>query len=90
MLHWTIYISFFGVVVLTLLQRDNARAARIVALLTALAGFAVALIGTVQAGAGVNTFCDFAGVPKVFVPVGDDRDRHAHDWKIDFVSSSID
>ena len=63
MLHWTIYISFFGVVVLTLLQRDNARAARIVALLTALAGFAVALIGTVQAGAGVNTFCDFAWVP---------------------------
>src|SRR5438876_2261948 len=63
MLAWTIYISFFGVVLLTLLPGDNARAARIVALVTALGGLAVALIGTVQAGAGVNTFCDFAWVP---------------------------
>src|SRR5437870_833791 len=63
MLHWTIYISFIGVAVLTLLPRDNARAARIVALLAALGGFAVALIETVRAGAGMNTFCDTAWIP---------------------------
>src|SRR6266571_2571334 len=58
MLAWTIYISFFGVVLLTLLPRDNARAARIVALLTALGGLAIGLIGAFQSGAGLNTFCD--------------------------------
>src|SRR5438552_3838252 len=63
MLAWTIYISFFGVVLLTLLPRDNARAARIVALLTALGGLAIALIGTLQAGAGMNTFGDAAWIP---------------------------
>jgi NADH-quinone oxidoreductase subunit M len=45
MLAWTIYISFLGVLVLMLLPRDAARAARGVALLTAVAGFAVALFG---------------------------------------------
>jgi NADH-quinone oxidoreductase subunit M len=48
MLAWTIYISFIGVLVLMLLPRDNARAARIVALLTAIAGCAVAFIGAIQ------------------------------------------
>ncbi len=65
MLAWTIYISFFGVVVSTLLPRENARAARIVALLTALGGFAIALIGTLQADAGLNTFCDADWVPSL-------------------------
>ena len=50
MLAWTIYISFLGVVVLMLLPRDDARSARKVALLTAIAGFAVALIGAMQQG----------------------------------------
>src|SRR5437773_7950965 len=63
MLHWTIYVSFVGVVVLTLLPRENARAARVVALLTALGGFAVALVGTLKAGAGIDTFCDVAWIP---------------------------
>ncbi len=48
MLAWTIYITFFGVLVLMLLPRDNARAARIVALLTAIAGCVVALVGAIQ------------------------------------------
>jgi len=65
MLAWTIYISFFGVLVSTLLPRDDGRAARIVALLAALGGFAVALIGTLQADAGLNTFCDADWVPSL-------------------------
>jgi len=63
MLGWTIYISFLGVAVLTLLPRHNARAARVVALLTALTGFTVALVGTLKADAGLNTFCDVSWVP---------------------------
>src|SRR5437773_2389411 len=65
MLAWTIYISFFGVVISTLLPRENARAARIVALLTALGGFAIALIGTLKAGAGMDRFCDADWVPSL-------------------------
>jgi len=48
MLAWTIYITFFGVLVLMLLPRDNARAARIVALLTAIAACVVAFVGAIQ------------------------------------------
>jgi len=63
MLSWTIYTSFLGAGVLTLLPRDNAQAARVAALLTAMAGFAVALVGTFKAGAGLNTLCDVSWVP---------------------------
>src|SRR5213593_4507569 len=63
MLAWTIYLSFLGTAVLMLLPRDNARAARIVALLTALGGLAIGLIGAFQSGAGLNTFCDADWVP---------------------------
>jgi NADH-quinone oxidoreductase subunit M len=48
MLAWTIYISFIGVLVLMLLPREAARAARIIALLTAIAGCVVAFAGAVQ------------------------------------------
>jgi NADH-quinone oxidoreductase subunit M len=48
MLAWTIYISFVGVLALMCLPRTNAGAARKVALLTALAGLAVAVAGFVQ------------------------------------------
>jgi len=48
MLAWTIYISFLGVLALMLLPRDNARAARIVALLTAIVGCAIAFVGSIQ------------------------------------------
>src|SRR6266480_4535264 len=65
MLGWTIYISFLGAAVLTLLPRDNAQAARVAALLTAMAGFAVALAGTFKAGAGPNTLCDVSWIPSL-------------------------
>jgi len=52
MLAWTIYISFLGVLVLMLLPKGNASAARKVALLTAVAGFVVALAGFIQFKAG--------------------------------------
>lgn len=50
MLAWTIYISFLGALALMLLPRGNARAARGVALLAAVAGFAAALVGALQHG----------------------------------------
>ncbi len=52
MLAWTIYISFFGVLVLMLLPKGNASAARKVAVLTALAGLGVAVAGFAQFKAG--------------------------------------
>src|SRR5438045_5937071 len=63
MLAWTIYISFIGVAAMTFLPRGNAPAARILALLTALAGFGVGLVETIKAGSDFNTFCDVAWVP---------------------------
>lgn len=48
MLAWTIYISFLGVLVLMLLPREAARAARVVALTTAVIGCALAFVGAVQ------------------------------------------
>ena len=52
MLAWTVYISFFGVLVLMLLPKGNASAARKVAMATAAAGLFVALAGFVQFKAG--------------------------------------
>jgi len=43
MLAWTIYISFFGAVGLLLLPRGSVASARILALLTAVAGFGITL-----------------------------------------------
>jgi NADH-quinone oxidoreductase subunit M len=48
MLAWTIYVSFLGALVLMLLPREAARAARLIALLTAVAGCGVALAGAMQ------------------------------------------
>jgi NADH-quinone oxidoreductase subunit M len=48
MLAWTIYISFLGVLVLMLLPKGNAALARKVAMLTAVAGFVVAVAGFIQ------------------------------------------
>ncbi len=47
MLAWTVYISFLGVLVLMLLPKGNASAARKVAMLTAVAALVVALAGLV-------------------------------------------
>src|SRR5438552_2246892 len=56
-LAWTIYISFIGVAVLMLLPAQQKKAARAIALLTALAGLAVALAGALQykLGSGIVT-----------------------------------
>ncbi len=43
MLAWTIYISFIGAAGLLLLPKGSIAAARILALLTAIAGFAITL-----------------------------------------------
>jgi len=48
MLAWTIYISFLGAAGLLLLPRGSVGAARILALLTAIAGFAITLTVFVQ------------------------------------------
>ncbi len=48
MLAWTIYISFLGAAALLLLPKASIVAARVLALLTALAGFAIALTYFVQ------------------------------------------
>src|ERR1700677_819896 len=52
MLAWTIYISFLGALVLLLLPKSSMRAARILALLAAVAGFAVTLVEFVQQRSG--------------------------------------
>jgi NADH-quinone oxidoreductase subunit M len=51
-LAWTIYITFLGVLLLMLLPKNSVQAARILALLTAIAGFAVTLMGFVQQRTG--------------------------------------
>ncbi len=66
MLAWTIYISFLGVLVLMLLPKDDARAARGVAMLSALAGFVVALVGFIQFKTGeIQTLADATWIPSL-------------------------
>ena len=52
MLAWTIYVSFLGAAALMLAPRDDARAARLIALLAASAGLGIALAGAIQATPG--------------------------------------
>ncbi|MGC9291842.1 MAG: complex I subunit 4 family protein [Acidobacteriaceae bacterium] len=56
MLAWTIYSSFIGVLLVLLLPRGSAGAARVLALLTALTGFAITLMAFMryQTGAMVT------------------------------------
>jgi len=66
MLAWTVYISFLGVLVLMLLPKGNASAARKVAMLTAVAGLLVALAGCVQFKVGETvTVTDVAWIPSL-------------------------
>jgi NADH-quinone oxidoreductase subunit M len=66
MLAWTIYLSFLGALVLALLPKGNARAARATALLTAVVGFAIALAGTLQAKSGaLQTIAKAAWIPSL-------------------------
>ncbi|MGA1984020.1 MAG: NADH-quinone oxidoreductase subunit M [Acidobacteriaceae bacterium] len=53
MLAWTIYISFVGAAAMLLLPKRSDALARILALLTAVAGFAIALTAFVQHRTGV-------------------------------------
>ncbi len=48
MLAWTIYISFLGATAMFLLPKGSVAAARILALLTAFAGFAIALVSFLE------------------------------------------
>ena len=66
MLAWTIYITFIGVAVLTLLPKENARLARIVAILTASIGFVIALGGFFAAKAGeIETIIKHPWIPSL-------------------------
>jgi NADH-quinone oxidoreductase subunit M len=68
MLAWTIYISFVGAFVLMLLPKRAVRMARILALLTAIAGFAVTLEGFVQQQTGeLATITRVSWVPSLGV-----------------------
>src|ERR1043166_5371791 len=65
MLAWTIYSSFIGVAVLMLLPAERKRAARLIALVAALAGLAVAFAGAIQykLGSGIVTIKDIPWIP---------------------------
>jgi NADH-quinone oxidoreductase subunit M len=66
MLAWTIYISFLGAVGMMLLPKSNARAARMLALLTAVLGFLVALAGTQEATPGsLHTITKVPWIPAI-------------------------
>src|SRR5882762_1102151 len=67
MLAWTIYISFIGVALLTLLPRGNAHAPRKVALLAAVVGFVIALAAVLQAepGAEIETVVKIPWIPSL-------------------------
>ena len=66
MLAWTIYISFIGVLVLMLLPKDDARAARAAAMLTALLGFFIALMGFANFTPGDTvTLADVEWIPSL-------------------------
>ncbi|MCO5053936.1 MAG: NADH-quinone oxidoreductase subunit M [Verrucomicrobiae bacterium] len=66
MLAWTIYISFLGVLVLMLLPKGHAAAARWVALAAASAGWLVGLVGYAQFQAGeILTITKHSWVPSL-------------------------
>jgi len=65
MLDWTIYLSFLGALALVGLPAGNARLARIVAMLTALAGLAVSLAAVLvhPSHQAIRTVTDLAWIP---------------------------
>ena len=66
MLGWTIYISFLGALALALVPKGNVRAARLIALLSAVAGFAIALTGALEYKPGeILTVTRVAWVPSL-------------------------
>lgn len=67
MLAWTVYLSFLGAAALLVLKSEDARGARLVAMLTSGAGLLLALIGAVQfdPAAGLVTVVDTTWVPQL-------------------------
>ena len=66
MLSWTIYISFIGVLGLLLLPKCNVSAARKVAMLSAVAGLLIALVGLAQFTAGeILTISKLPWIPRL-------------------------
>jgi NADH-quinone oxidoreductase subunit M len=65
MLAWTIYLSFLGVGVLMCLPKEDARAARAVALLASLGGFFAALVGCLQATPDLQTIVRIPWLPSL-------------------------
>ncbi len=66
MLAWTIYLSLFGGIVIALLPKDSAKAARRLALLTAVAGFVCAVGGVLRTGGGkIQTIVRINWIPSL-------------------------
>ncbi len=66
MLAWTIYISFLGALLLLLLPKSNAAAARVLALLAALVTFAITLVFFLQHRTGeMLTVTDVSWIPSL-------------------------
>jgi NADH-quinone oxidoreductase subunit M len=62
---WTVYVSFIGVALLLFLPRAWTGAARVLALLTALLGCAIALVSVIQGGPMIHTVCEFPWIPSL-------------------------
>jgi NADH-quinone oxidoreductase subunit M len=66
MLAWTIYISFAGAAALALVPAGNARAARMVAMLTAIAGLICGVAGVCQVRPGeIETLARVSWIPSM-------------------------
>src|SRR5262245_14828189 len=67
MLAWPLYISFAGMAWVLMLKSDDARSARLVAMLASMLGFLCALAGAWQysANSGLLTVVDLAWVPQL-------------------------
>src|ERR1043166_5070783 len=67
MLAWTVYISFIGVGLLMLLKPEQQKAARVIALATALTGLALAIAGALQyqLGSGIVPIQKLSWIPSL-------------------------
>ena len=69
MLAWTIYISFLGMLVLMVMPTRNATTARVIALLSALGGLAIALVETLRykPGSALVEVTTFSWIPALHI-----------------------
>src|SRR5262245_5732748 len=67
MLAWTIYLSFIGVAVLMLLPRSNPQGAKVIALLTAIAGLILGVVAVLEykLDSGLVTTCKLPWIPSM-------------------------